>query len=114
MRDFGGLTENGRIAALAVLFQEGQQIIADLHVQIYGHLRRRCFTVNSVGLGTTVIDHVVTYLIQQKNIPWCHKAHAQLHASPLAIRDGVHVPVEVHIEDIEQMITALLVAISTY
>jgi hypothetical protein len=60
------------------------------------------------------VVHAVTYLIEQEDIPGCHEAHAKLHASPLAIRDGVHVPVEVHIENIEETITALLVAISTY
>jgi hypothetical protein len=37
-----------------------------------------------------------------------------LYPPPLTVRDGVHVPVEVHIENIKQTITALLVAIPTY
>jgi hypothetical protein len=105
-------TKNGRIALLAVLFQEWQQGISDLHIQINGDLRCPKYHQHS---RLYVSRHaIIPYLVEQKDIPRLHEAHAQLHSPPLTIRDSVHVPVEVHVEYIKQTITTLLVAIPAY
>jgi hypothetical protein len=99
---------------LAVFFQEGQEVIADLHVEINGDLRCPKHPKHPSTINTYLGTLPCPYLIEQEDIPRLHETHAQLHAPPLTVRDGVHVPVEVHIENIKQTITAFLVAIPTY
>jgi hypothetical protein len=43
-----------------------------------------------------------------------HEAHAQLYPAPLPVGDSMHVPVEVHVEYIQQSITPFFVAITPH
>lgn len=51
--------------------------------------------------------------VKKKNIPRDHKTHAELDAASLAIRDVVHMPVEINIEQVEQKVPSFFVSITT-
>ena len=53
-------------------------------------------------------------LIEQKHVPIAHQTHAQLHPAALAVRNLVHMPVEVDVEDIQEPVPPLLVPVSSH
>jgi hypothetical protein len=57
---------------------------------------------------------VDTDFIEEKHVPGLHETHAELHSASLAIGYFVHTPVEIHVEDIEEMVASLLVSVSAH
>jgi len=53
----------------------------------------------------------LTHFIEQEDVPRSHETHDELNASSLAIGDLVHMPVQVNIEDLEELIASLLVPV---
>ena len=53
----------------------------------------------------------MTHFIEQEDVPWSHETHDELNASSLAIGDLVHMPVQVNIEDLKELIASLLVPV---
>ena len=52
------------------------------------------------------------HFIEQEDVPRGHQTHDELDASPLAIGDLVHMPVQVDVEDAEEPIAPLLVSVA--
>jgi len=52
-------------------------------------------------------------LVKEQNVPSGHKPHAELNATSLAIRNVVHVPVEINVKQIKQEIPSFFVSITT-
>lgn len=50
--------------------------------------------------------------IKQKHLPGPEQAHGQLHATALSIRDGMHAPVQVNVQDLDQFVPAFGVGVA--
>ena len=59
-------------------------------------------------------DSEEPYLVQKEDVPVPHQSHAQLHTPALAVRNLVHMPVEVDIEDVQQAVAPFLVPIPAH
>ena len=67
-------TYDGSTPRFAIFLEELEKFVADKDIKIDGNL------------------------VKKQNVPRGHKAHAELNATSLAIRDVVHVPVEIYVE----------------
>jgi hypothetical protein len=74
---------------LALLGQKAQEVIPNKDVKIYSHF------------------------IEKEYIPRTHETHTKLDTPSLAIRDRMHMPIKVDIEDIKKSITTLLMPVAT-
>jgi hypothetical protein len=52
-----------------------------------------------------------THFIEQEDVPRSHQTHDELNTSSFTIRDLVHMPVQVDIEDMKEPIASLLVPV---
>ena len=53
----------------------------------------------------------LTHFIEQEDVPRGHQTHNQLNVSSLAIGDLVHVPVQVDIENLKELVASLFVPV---
>jgi len=67
-------TDDGSTPRFAIFFEELEKFMADKDIKIDGNL------------------------VKEQNVPRGHQAHAELNATSLAIRNVVHVPVEIYVE----------------
>lgn len=51
--------------------------------------------------------------VEKENVPREHETHAELNTASLAVRNVVHVPVEIDIEQVKQQIPPFFVPIAT-
>jgi len=67
-------TDDGSTPRFAVFLEELEKLVADKDIKIDGNL------------------------VKEQNVPRVHEAHAELNPTSLAIRNVVHVPVEIYVE----------------
>jgi len=83
-------TDDGSTPRFAIFLQELEKLMTDEDIKIDGNF------------------------VKKQDVPRSHKAHAELNATSLAIRNVVHVPVEIDVKQIKQEIPSFFVSITTH
>jgi hypothetical protein len=87
VEDVGGVDDGAR-ARLGLALEEVEEVAAREQVQVDRDL------------------------VEQQNRPRPQQAHGELHPPPLAVRDGMHAPAQVDVEDLDEVVAALRVVVA--